>query len=95
MSTIIDKHFDIYCNECKDVILDVRYMCLDCEDYDLCEICEDDPDIRQLHHDGLHLQAKVYNSKRIGGEEILNQYRTVSGIDESYSSSTSWYNDYP
>ena len=32
---------DVYCNQCKENIVGIRYKCVVCEDFNLCEKCED------------------------------------------------------
>ncbi|THH02356.1 hypothetical protein EW026_g520 [Hermanssonia centrifuga] len=32
-------HKGVACNECRDEIIGVRHRCLDCPDFDLCELC--------------------------------------------------------
>ena len=38
-----EKHFFIECSECEaHPIVGIRYNCLECYDYDLCQGCKDD-----------------------------------------------------
>ena len=37
-----DIHKDIICNECKNDIIGIRYKCCICENYNLCEKCENE-----------------------------------------------------
>jgi len=47
------------CDECKQQIQGVRFKCLQCEDFDFCEQCENNDSIRSQHpHD--HVFAKLY-----------------------------------
>jgi hypothetical protein len=32
---------DVYCNQCKENIVGIRYKCVVCEDFNFCEKCED------------------------------------------------------
>ena len=34
-------HYDIYCSECKKLIIGIRYKCSMCFDYNLCSKCEE------------------------------------------------------
>ncbi len=64
------KHYEIWCNACDQAIVgDIRYVCLDCADYDLCETCE-----AKNEHNHEHLVfAKIRNSRHVR----VNEYRTV------------------
>ena len=33
-------HEGIYCSECKDNVVGIRYKCVVCEDFNYCEKCE-------------------------------------------------------
>ena len=49
------KHSHIAtCDYCGDHIIGIRYKCLHCPDYDLCEKCEEDN-----HHNQFHVFAKI------------------------------------
>lgn len=50
-------HKGIYCDNCDQIICGVRYKCGNCSDYDLCEVCENIPDV----HDGNHIFLKIRN----------------------------------
>ena len=45
--TIIHK--DIYCNECKNIMIGIRYKCCICHDYNLCEKCENKYGLEHNH----------------------------------------------
>jgi hypothetical protein len=47
------------CDVCKKAIIGVRMKCLNCEDYDMCEACEQRNPVEHLHTDG-HIFAKIY-----------------------------------
>jgi hypothetical protein len=49
------KHVGVICDGCnRSPIIGIRYKCLECFDYDLCESCAD----RQLIHSH-HVMAKI------------------------------------
>jgi len=55
------KHVGVICDGCnRSPIIGIRYKCLECFDYDLCEICAD----RQLIHSH-HVMAKVRTPHQI------------------------------
>lgn len=49
-------HIGFQCNLCHNTIIDSRYQCLNCVDYNLCSKCE--PKSRDMHHP-LHIFAKI------------------------------------
>jgi hypothetical protein len=54
-----NTHYGIYCDACKKGnIQGVRYKCLFCKDYDICEECE----AKQNVHDPLHVFVKIRES---------------------------------
>lgn len=51
-------HTGIFCNSCgKQNITGVRYKCMICKEYDLCEECEVKP--TQQNHDQMHVFVKI------------------------------------
>jgi hypothetical protein len=60
-------HPDISCDGCESRILDdqIRYACLDCQDFDFCEQCEEDTLKRTSHADGKHVFAKIRDSRNV------------------------------
>jgi hypothetical protein len=83
MNNFSSLHGDIFCNDCKELIEGIRYMCLDCEDFDMCASCEEDLLTRSRHYGGKHLFAKIYNSLNMGGEEFLDNYRLSNESEDS------------
>lgn len=57
-------HPNIRCDACGTAIVQVRYACLDCPDYDLCASCEDGPALGK-HAQGKHVFAKVRDSRAV------------------------------
>jgi len=48
-----------YCDKCQITICDIRYKCIQCPDYDLCVLCENEQSYRPFHNPQ-HVFAKVY-----------------------------------
>ena len=56
----------IKCNECEKDIIGIRYQCVECEEYNLCEKCELKNYINKKH---LHLFYKIRNIRK---KNIIN-----------------------
>ena len=55
LNIVPSKHVGVICDGCnRSPIIGIRYKCLQCFDYDLCESCAD----RQLIHSD-HVMAKI------------------------------------
>lgn len=55
------KHIGVICDGCnRSPIIGIRYKCLECFDYDLCETCAD----RQLIHNH-HVMAKIRSPHQV------------------------------
>ncbi len=54
----IQKHQGITCDGCRGPVVGIRYVCTNCEDYDLCENCKK-REVHQIHFP-LGLIASVY-----------------------------------
>ena len=55
LNIVPSKHVGVICDGCnRSPIVGIRYKCLQCFDYDLCESCAD----RQLIHSD-HVMAKI------------------------------------
>lgn len=73
---IDSSHPGIRCNLCQSGInRGVRYKCLDCADFDLCEECEKVG--HQRHGGGLHVFAKIYDSRRVDANSYLRRQNNV------------------
>jgi len=58
------RHAGITCDGCRRAIKTIRYVCLDCDDYDLCAACETD-DKPDMHAAGTHVFAKIEDSRLV------------------------------
>lgn len=66
------------CDVCKRGIVGVRMKCLNCEDYDMCEACEQRNIVEQYHPDG-HVFAKIYKPSLLRfAEPFPNLYEMSS-----------------
>jgi len=58
-SPIVDEKIKVFhnalCDNCKEKILDVRFKCGNCADYDLCQACE-----LKRPHEKTHIFLKIY-----------------------------------
>ncbi|KAI1793192.1 hypothetical protein LXA43DRAFT_886348 [Ganoderma leucocontextum] len=43
-------HRNVICDVCNAEIVGMRYKCLDCPDYDMCDECISTPALREMHH---------------------------------------------
>lgn len=78
----LPKHVGVICDGChRSPIIGIRYKCLECFDYDLCETCAD----RQLIHSN-HVLAKIRSPHQI---DIVRQLcSTKEKIEERNSLKT-------
>jgi len=51
------------CDGCDTNICGIRYKCLNCPDYDLCETCEA-TNLEKIIHDSEHVFAKIYRTEQ-------------------------------
>ena len=64
-------HF-AFCDHCKKRIEGIRYKCLQCPDYDFCEVCEELNQKEKLHDEN-HFFAKLYKPLPAPFRNIFNQ----------------------
>ncbi|KAF0691623.1 Aste57867_17193 [Aphanomyces stellatus] len=63
-STASSPHKAFYCNQCSQLITGrIRYKCLVCPDFDLCETCEGVESTHPTHHPFLRLKHAHYGNK--------------------------------
>jgi hypothetical protein len=55
-------YHEAVCHVCDNVIVGIRYKCFECVDYDLCEKCEQVPDV----HPASHMLLKVKVPEKYG-----------------------------
>lgn len=67
------------CDHCHEMIVGVRYKCVQCADYDLCERCEERNGER-VFHDGAHFFAKL--RKQIPAGVHFSGTRAIAGAME-------------
>ena len=51
-----NANHEVYCNQCKENIVGIRYKCLVCEEFNFCEKCED-----KFKDEHAHPMLKIYN----------------------------------
>lgn len=65
-------HPQVFCDNCVTFIgTRIRYKCLDCVDFDVCDQCE--PGTTLQHFGGRHLFMKIRDST-VFGQEHINSY---------------------
>lgn len=65
-------HPRVQCDSCRQLIGNgVRYKCLDCKDFDLCERCEATTSTRHFY--GMHVFCKIRDSRRIDANSYLRK----------------------
>ena len=65
-------HPRVQCDLCRQLIGNgVRYKCLDCRDFDLCERCEETTSARHFY--GAHVFCKIRDSRRIDANSYLRK----------------------
>jgi hypothetical protein len=75
MTLLPPKHVGVICDGCnRSPIVGIRYKCLECFDYDLCESCAD----RQLIH-AHHVMAKIRTPHQVDFI-FLFQYILIESI---------------
>jgi len=79
-------HPGVTCDHCKEAIVErqVRYACMECEDFDLCGVCEASPTIRQAHFGGVHLFAKVRDSTLVDVDKYRKAMTEAKINDATY-----------
>jgi len=74
--SIPPKHVGVICDGChRSPIVGIRYKCLQCSDYDLCETCAD----RQLIHSN-HVLAKIRSPHQI---DVVRKLCSANPFDNS------------
>jgi len=60
------RHPGVICGACaKELGDNVRYKCLDCGDFDLCEACEKNSWVLSRHFHGNHIFCKIRDSTQL------------------------------
>ena len=76
-------HIPFYCDGCDEPILDVRFKCLHCRDFDLCVLCAKDTSVTRSSHDPA---THVLIREEIAGNDFRGGDLDIS-LGSSYSSS--------
>lgn len=78
-------HKNVFCNECGEEIKGIRYKCLQCKDFNLCEICENN-----YNHDIKHIMISIITP-------IINESQFLKKLDKniSYKNQNMNYTLYP
>jgi len=71
------------CDNCKARIFGIRYRCVNCEDFDLCETCES----KRLHRED-HLFLKVYKPVVIPVKILLPNFYEKPSAPETVQTTT-------
>ena len=66
-------HKNVFCNECGEEIKGIRYKCLQCKDFNLCEICENN-----YNHDIKHIMISIITP-------IINESQFLKKLDKNIS----------
>lgn len=64
------QHLNIFCDCCDEVPVGARYVCLDCDDYDLCETCFDAGKHDASHTFIRHLKRVSMSSARPAAKHV-------------------------
>lgn len=75
----LPHHTNTFCDECQSPIRGIRYKCMTCDDFDLCEACVRDP-LKQHdeHHHLLMIRRPVSFMRRKDLEAIKVDYDAMT-----------------
>lgn len=83
------EHKNVLCDKCDQTIFGVRYKCIDCPDFDLCQSCENsDPKIMSHtpDHQMIKMPKPIMRCNKSSGDTVfkdVNNYFTASPIINS------------
>ncbi len=70
--TLCIVHKNVFCNICMKNIVGKRFKCMVCENFDICEVCEDNPKLTYHYHPLIRFM-QIVDTKKV--EETIDLFR--------------------